>query len=250
LLGVGILGLSIYLYVDSNYYVANVDTADVYNTPIFVLMALGAIMTLVGFLGCCGAIRESTCLLGMYIFLCVSMGIACGAAVWWAVKHENDVQKEVEKNLKTIIKDRYTKGGKGATELFVDKVQQDFQCCGVDGAHDWSSSKYQQNNKSKLVNVGVTGTDGAGRIEVPASCCVHKGEECEKNRKEVFGTESKAIVKGVNIEGCSKSVRKYVEEKWRIIMTIAIIATAVQLFALLFAFCLCCTLCCYDDRDK
>lgn len=59
-----ILGVTVFLYVDSQNYVNFENTSDLYMTPFLLLMALGAIMTLVGFLGCCGAVRESTCILG------------------------------------------------------------------------------------------------------------------------------------------------------------------------------------------
>ena len=64
LIGVAILGFSLLVYFESHNYVNFQDTASLFDTPFILIMALGAIMTLVGFLGCCGAIRESTCLLG------------------------------------------------------------------------------------------------------------------------------------------------------------------------------------------
>ena len=64
LLGLAILATTIFLYVDSQNYVDFENTSELYLTPFLILMALGAVMTLVGFLGCCGAIRESTCVLG------------------------------------------------------------------------------------------------------------------------------------------------------------------------------------------
>lgn len=35
-----------------------------YATGTYILLAAGALMTIIGFLGCCGALRESQCLLG------------------------------------------------------------------------------------------------------------------------------------------------------------------------------------------
>lgn len=63
LLGVAILGTSVFLFVDSQNYVNFEETSELYMTPFLLFMALGAIMTLVGFLGCCGAVRESSCIL-------------------------------------------------------------------------------------------------------------------------------------------------------------------------------------------
>ena len=35
-----------------------------YQTGTYILLVTGALMTVIGFLGCCGALRESQCLLG------------------------------------------------------------------------------------------------------------------------------------------------------------------------------------------
>ncbi|RWS08323.1 CD81 antigen-like protein, partial [Dinothrombium tinctorium] len=245
LLGVGILGLSIYLYVDSNYYVVNVDSSELYNTPIFVLMALGAIMTLVGFLGCCA---NFTFFSLKYIFLCITMGVACGVAVYWANTHEELVKERVQKDFQNMIKERYLKGGKSATEYLIDRVQKDFQCCGAKGVEDWSSSRYQQGNKSKI-DIGVS-KETHGTFEVPASCCSTE-RNCDRNRREVtFDSNSKLKATGINREGCSEKVKKFVDEKWQLIITVGVVVAVVQLFALIFAFCLCCALCCFDSRMK
>lgn len=39
-----------------------------YATGTYILLAAGALMTIIGFLGCCGALRESQCLLGTVRF--------------------------------------------------------------------------------------------------------------------------------------------------------------------------------------
>lgn len=62
LAGLGVLAVSVWLYLDSSAYLG--DGGGSYLVAIFVLMAAGALMVLVGMLGCCGALQESPCLLG------------------------------------------------------------------------------------------------------------------------------------------------------------------------------------------
>ncbi|CAG2162543.1 unnamed protein product [Oppiella nova] len=88
LLGVVILGLSAYLWWDSQNYLDLNEVDQYYVTPFIVLLILGGVMTIVGFLGCCGAVRESSCLLGTYFLFCVTMCVACGASLFWAIHNE------------------------------------------------------------------------------------------------------------------------------------------------------------------
>ena len=63
LAGVGVLALSIWLLFDQAVvFMAKGDHN--YATGTYILLAAGALMTVIGFLGCCGALRESQCLLG------------------------------------------------------------------------------------------------------------------------------------------------------------------------------------------
>ena len=66
LLGCAILGVGIWLRVDPNVakYVNHAEEINVFYTLAYVLMAIGIVIMVIGFLGCCGAIRESQCMLG------------------------------------------------------------------------------------------------------------------------------------------------------------------------------------------
>jgi CD9 antigen len=65
--GVGVLAVSLWLLFDSAFYLQVAKGADSYSAGTFTLLAAGALMTIIGFLGCCGALRESQCLLGTVI---------------------------------------------------------------------------------------------------------------------------------------------------------------------------------------
>ena len=65
LTGVFILGLSAYLWWDSQNYLDIHEVSAHYVTPFIAMLILGGMITIIGFLGCCGAIRESKCLLLM-----------------------------------------------------------------------------------------------------------------------------------------------------------------------------------------
>ena len=66
--GVAILGVGIWILADPNLedYIEVIHTTDqeYFKITAYILIAFGAFVFLVGFCGCCGAIRNSKCLLG------------------------------------------------------------------------------------------------------------------------------------------------------------------------------------------
>ncbi|XP_059206289.1 CD81 antigen-like [Centropristis striata] len=62
---------------------------------VHILIAVGAVMMVVGFLGCYGAIQESQCLLGTF-FACLVILFACEVAAGiWGFMHKDTVSKEM-----------------------------------------------------------------------------------------------------------------------------------------------------------
>jgi hypothetical protein len=51
------------MITDPTFYVRMAQDESSYHTGIYIFLAVGALMFVVGFLGCCGAYRESPCML-------------------------------------------------------------------------------------------------------------------------------------------------------------------------------------------
>lgn len=73
LAGTAILGIGIWTEIDPGQFDAFLGNSG-YALPAKILIAAGAFVMVVGFLGCCGAIKESRLLLGMvwYMLYCKS----------------------------------------------------------------------------------------------------------------------------------------------------------------------------------
>lgn len=162
LAGIGVLAVSIWLYMDSINYLKGATESYMYFTAVYILMGAGGIMTIVGFLGCCGALRESQCMLGTYfVFLLVIFAAELTGAVW-AFLHKEELKEWISKPVTTMVKDQYSTDA--AVRKTIDAMQHDLQCCGGEGPSDWAAD-------SELGILKATGT-----FQVPASCCLQWAE--------------------------------------------------------------------------
>ena len=59
-----VLGCALWLFFDTLHYLQVAQTNEEYYRGTYLLMGVGILMTVVGFLGCVGACRESPCMLG------------------------------------------------------------------------------------------------------------------------------------------------------------------------------------------
>nr|KAG5691066.1 hypothetical protein BaRGS_003096 [Batillaria attramentaria] len=141
LLGCAILGVGIWLRVDPNVskYVLQLSEINVIFTLAYVLMAIGVFVMIIGFLGCCGAIRESQCMLGtFFILLFIIFAILLGFGIF-AVVVKDSLKDEVREMLKRGV-DKYDANNPETTDV-MDAIQTNFHCCGADGSMDYEKTK-------------------------------------------------------------------------------------------------------------
>lgn len=110
---------------------------------IYAMITIGSIMTIIGFLGCCGAIRGSRCLLILFfVMLFIIHGIFLSVGLYLAIRREkvNDLFPEPNKDrtmdrLKHFIRD-YELDAVGRKHL--EEIQTKYKCCGLDkGIEDY-----------------------------------------------------------------------------------------------------------------
>ena len=173
------------------------------------------------------------------------MGVACGAAVWWSVEHSNQLKDNLQKDVLKYTKEKYGREPESTHDSIVDKIQRNFQCCGVKSPHDWAVSYYNSpsKNTSKLdYGIGGVAPSPGGIFKVPPSCCVVGYAECERARSEVPIAMINQDIQGINIQGCWNNLSTYISAQWKWLIIIAAVVIGVQSFAILLACCLCCAL--------
>ncbi|XP_053576482.1 CD81 antigen [Bombina bombina] len=99
---------------------------------IYIVIAVGAVMMFVGFLGCYGAIQESQCLLGTF-FTCLVILFACEVAAGiWGFVHRDQVTKEIKQFYDEAQQLMMTGTGdtKDKAKSVLKVFHETLQCCG------------------------------------------------------------------------------------------------------------------------
>lgn len=126
----------------------------------YVLIGIGAIIFIVAFFGCCGAIKENYCMLNTFaVFILFVFILEIGTAVAGIVLKEA-IGGRVAQGLETSMAE-YEK--KNSVQSAWNFIQTQFSCCGAKNASEWFGYLHKKN-------------------VVPSSCCkdrpprVHCGE--------------------------------------------------------------------------
>ncbi|NXF36966.1 CD9 protein, partial [Nyctibius bracteatus] len=131
LAGTAVLAIGLWLRFDSQtksiFELESNNTT--FYTGVYILIGAGALMMLVGFLGCCGALQESQCMLGLFfLFLFVIFALEIAAAIWGFANKEKVIEE-----LKDFYMETYEKRSQPAVRETLKAFQLALDCCGLTG---------------------------------------------------------------------------------------------------------------------
>lgn len=149
--------------------------------PIFVLLG-GLAILLLGFLGCCGAMKENSCMLKTYALIVMVLVIAQIVLGILIFVYQGEAEDIVTDSMKHAM-NKYGTGDE-AFDASIDAASHDIKCCGVDNFNDWKNVTYD----------GVS--DG---------CCVEMTKGCGK---EYF---SKSPKPEIYETGCYTKAKEQIE---------------------------------------
>lgn len=232
LAGVALLSLSIWMYVDTASYLAT-DHNDKFFISIYILMAAGSLMTLVGFLGCCGAMQESSCMLGTFSTFVILIFAAEIAGAVYGYSHQEEVKTAISKRVTNMIKNEYSV--QDAVTIAVDKMQEKLMCCGASGISDWSSSSFNNKNRDPSLFDKLVAT---AAFKVPESCCIEKGTgQCDTATNIIAANTFSSQLYS---DGCLSKIEGKVEKHLFTIIVVGISIAVIQIFGFVFSLVLCC----------
>lgn len=142
-----ILGVALWLRHDpktSNLLELEFDGSHAPSTfyiSVHILIAVGAVMMVVGFLGCYGAIQESQCLLGTF-FACLVILFACEVAAGiWGFMHKDTVSKEMINYYDSVYEKTIEVSGnkdkRRAASSVLKVFHETLSCCGKSQGTSW-----------------------------------------------------------------------------------------------------------------
>jgi len=196
----------------------------------YILIALGASIFILSFLGYCGAIKESRALLTTYGIFLILIFILQVTLILLCTIYKSHADKHSVGFLKSTLTKYYTIGdNKNALSLSWDMVMAHLACCGVEGYEDFRTAK---------LFVQRSSAEGLGR-QVPESCCVLTGVPAYLQPEDpsciISPTENNSYISS----GCYNKFSTMVNNNIDMVIGLVVIVAATQLLAIIFSFCLC-----------
>lgn len=212
------LGIGIWLHIAKGSYASVAPSYD-FLSATALCIASGAIVLVVGFFGCCGAIMENPCMLLTYFLLVVIifvMEIVAGILAFvFRDEVETMLKRELTMGIKENIKGRDNEQG---MERAWDRVQRELHCCGVNNYTDWYKSAAWPD-----------------KDWVPDSCCktetTNCGREKTNNPKQQFYNN-----------GCFSELKYWLKSNLYIVGVAGITLGVIQVLGLVAAMALFCCL--------
>ncbi|KAG8177740.1 hypothetical protein JTE90_023630 [Oedothorax gibbosus] len=167
-----------------------------------IMIVTGAIVFILAFFGCCGAMKDISWKLTLYAVLVILILLIEVAVIAIAFGFHKKSETFMKNNLKNSLNERQK-----ADAVVWDKIQSELSCCGVEGPKDYS---------------GET---------VPKSCC--KNFIISGDKSSITCTTNNAYQ-----TGCYEVLQKVVQKHVVIFAAVAAAVGVCQILASIAAFCL------------
>ncbi|XP_015595080.1 CD63 antigen [Cephus cinctus] len=196
LCGLGILIVGVLIHLKLTEF--SDALADNVHLPSILLIVIGSIIFVIAFFGCCGAIRESHCMVVTFaVLLLTILIIQVAVGIYTFILLKNADELNIKENYQSVFNDYYKNNASSAT---IDAVQSSLQCCGVNSPSDFSNY-------------------------IPWSCCGNsEGSHCTVNNSYTTG--------------CVEALKDFLTYAGNILGGFAIGVAVVQLLGIIFALCL------------
>ncbi|XP_071585701.1 CD63 antigen isoform X2 [Heliangelus exortis] len=204
--GVALVAIGIYAQVALNKTLA-FSSSSAASSPV-AIMVLGVIIFFISFFGCCGAWKESYCMVTMFAILLGIVFLVEIAAAITGFVFKDKVHSLLEEGLQNAL-ERY--GQDQPLTKAMDDLQREFTCCGVKNYTDWDTvEQFKVNNT------------------LPRSCCRGNSSSCSPRL-------------GPNIvyeEGCLQSTEAWLRSNILIVAAIPLGIAFFEILGIIFACCL------------
>jgi len=244
-LGLVVFGVGIWVLVDKPSFLTLFEEAQnvsgiseddfnihIYTSAAYILLVVSFLVVLISFFGCCGAVKESKCMLGTYFTLILAMFIVM--VIGAVLGYSGNLEKTIKNPLKQALSS-YRDNVASAEEdpaLFAYKnawngVQKELKCCGVDNVQDWAGAEFQWRPTS---------------ANKPEGCCYETQDGTEMNegdklkcREANQDPESSKYY----FRGCYTMIKDKIESNQNTVVGVAVGVVIVMFLNMLFSFAMC-----------
>jgi len=237
LVGLLVTGVATWLLVSEHIFFSN--SWEQFSISTIAVLSVGLLVSLLAFLGCCGAITRSKCLLRMLVISLLALLVGEVAVAVLVYFKELDYHHLLRSSVHETVLEKYHLNNT-ATVLYWDTIQQGFECCGSSGPIDWAHSiynGYQENTKE----IGIGFKQTVLPFTIPSSCCRNLDDPlCSSTITPKFN-----IVIDDNIyysEGCLNKAIAFISSNSLYLMVSATIIISVEMLGIIFSTCLCCAI--------
>ncbi|XP_041472359.1 CD151 antigen-like isoform X3 [Lytechinus variegatus] len=189
-----------------------------------VTIGVGCFIFIVGFCGCCGALKEGTFLLKLYFFFMVLIIILEITAGILAFVFDDELEESMIEGMTYTINNTYPTTD--ASKESIDGVQNGFDCCGAMGYADYANSQNFANN-----------------LAVPESCCIDGASvaQCQAGTK---GNPTNPEL--VHSQGCVAASVDTIQDNYLIIGAVCL---ALLVFEVLAMWVTCCVISAINEYE-
>ncbi|XP_075898828.1 tetraspanin-9 isoform X2 [Nelusetta ayraudi] len=202
LCGCGLLGVGIWLSVSQGSF-ATFSPSFPSLSAANMVIAIGAIVMVTGFLGCLGAIKENKCLLLSFFIVLLVILLAELILIVLFFVYTDKVRENAKQDLKEGLVLYNSENNIGLRNAW-NIIQAEWKCCGVIAYTDWHEAF-----KEKVV---------------PDRCCQEHYQNCGQNSTNMFWNR-----------GCFEKVEEWLDDNKHLLGTIGMVILVVQLLGMAFS---------------
>jgi len=189
-----------------------------FSTPPNLLIAVGVLIFVIAFLGCCGAVKENHCMMMTYSVLVGLILVLELGAAFAAFALKDDARQVLSDGLNRT-QQLYGNNSEAGIEVTNgwNVLQSSLQCCGTRDFKDWE---------------GIIKKNDASLPDIPESCCHVDHQNCSSTVH--FSDTMEVAAKTIFVEGClQKAIDDFA------VGTLGIVALVLAAVELLGVICAC-----------
>jgi CD63 antigen len=225
--GIFIIGSGAFLAIELKNYFDFFATSELslgMDISPYILIVMGLLITIISFLGCCGACTDNTCMMYsfgslMAIIIMAEIGILVALFVY-----KDEVIMTTHKAMDDGMKNYQKPGFEGVTFGW-DQFQRNLKCCGIVNATNWNEKPFQIKTN-----------------DAPDSCCTVEFTGCGEG-------QLKSQKSGLHDLGCLTSLEDYVEDNQLRVLVISLSIVVVQCITFIGSICVAKKMTAMPDED-